>query len=190
MLILVRHGQTAANADGLLLGRADIGLNETGCRQAAALAAALPAPALVVSSPLIRAQQTAAAFGSPVKLDERWIELDYGAFDRRPIASVGEEVWRHWRTDCDYAPAGGESLRTLGARVRQACDDVAEVAAEADVVVVSHVSPIKAAIAWALDVGDEVAWHLFVQDAAVARITLAAGFPVLQSFNERYPPDV
>ena len=51
-------------------------------------------------------------------------------------------------------------------------------------VVVSHVSPIKAAIAWALGVGDEVAWRLFVQVASVARIGVGPGGPSLHSFNE------
>jgi broad specificity phosphatase PhoE len=189
VLILVRHGQTAANASRLLCGRADVPLNESGCRQAAALAAALSTPGLVVSSPLTRARQTASAFGGPVTVDERWIELDYGALDSQPIAAVGEEVWRQWRADCDFVPAGGESLRALGERVREACDDLAETAANVDVVVVSHVSPIKAAIAWALGVGDEVAWNLFVEDAAVARITFGPFGPVLRSFNERFPPD-
>ncbi len=188
MLILVRHGQTPPNASGLLLGRTDVPLNEWGWRQAAALAAALPPPGLVVSSPLVRAQQTAAAFGVPVKVDERWTELDYGALDHQPVDTVSDEVWRQWEADCDFVPAGGESLRSLGDRVRKACDDLAGIAAEDDVVVVSHVSPIKAAIAWALGVGDDVAWKLFVEDAAVARIAFGRVGPVLRSFNERFPP--
>ncbi len=188
MLILVRHGQTQSNASGLLVGRADVPLNDTGLRQAAALAAALPPPGLIVSSPLTRAQQTAAAFGVSVRVDERWIELDYGAIDNQPIAALSDEVWQRWQADCDFVPAGGESLRSLGARVRTASDDLATIAAEVDVMVVTHVSPIKAAIAWALGVGDELAWRLFVEDAAVARITFGPLGPVLRSFNERFPP--
>jgi broad specificity phosphatase PhoE len=188
LLIVVRHGQSAANAEGLLLGRADVPLNDRGHRQAAALAAAFGDPARVVSSPLLRARQTAAAFRRPVDVDDRWVELDYGALDCRPITSVAEHVWRTWRRDCHYVPAGGESLATLGARVREACDELAEEASDRDVVVVTHVSPIKAAIAWALGVGDEIAWRLFVEDAAVARIVTGRRGPALVSFNERFPP--
>jgi broad specificity phosphatase PhoE len=54
-------------------------------------------------------------------------------------------------------------------------------------VVVSHVSPIKAAIAWALGVTDAVAWRMFVEDAAVARVDLGPPAPLLMSFNEVYP---
>lgn len=142
----------------------------------------------MVSSPLRRARQTAAAFGTSVRVDERWIELDYGAVDNQPAAALGDDVWQRWQADRDFVPAGGESLRSLGARVRKACDDLAAIAAEVDVMVVTHVSPIKAAIAWALGVGDELAWRLFVEDAAVARIAFDPLGPVLCSFNERFPP--
>ena len=48
----------------------------------------MPADARVVASPLAGHQETAAAFGRPVEMDERWIELDYGEFDGRPIGDV------------------------------------------------------------------------------------------------------
>ena len=188
MLILVRHGQTAANAAGLFLGRADPPLTGLGRRQAAALAAALPRPARVISSPLERARDTAAAFGVPVEVDERWIEMDYGDLDERPVASLASAVRERWRADVDRAPPGGESLSAVGRRVRAACDALAPDAAESDVVVVSHVSPIKAAIAWALGAGDEIAWRMFVDDAAVCRISIEPDGPMLRSFNEAFPP--
>ena len=72
MLIIVRHGRTEANASGLLQGRRiNPGLDELGRRQVAALAAALPGVERVVASPLLRTQETAAAFGLPVEIDER-----------------------------------------------------------------------------------------------------------------------
>lgn len=188
LLILVRHGQTAANAAGLLLGQADPPLSERGQGQAQALAAALPHPARVISSPLLRARDTAAAFGRPVEIDERWIEMDYGSLDGQPMAAVAVEVWERWRNDLTFVPAGGESLAAVGERVRAACEQLAEEASVADVVVVSHVSPIKAAVAWALDVGDQVAWRMFVEDASVARVAWGPAGPLLKSFNEVYTP--
>jgi len=61
---------------------------------------------------------------------------------------------------------------------------VAASAAEADVVVVTHVSPIKAAVAWVLDVGDAVTWRMFVTLASITRIAVTERGPVLRSFNE------
>lgn len=185
MLILVRHGQTAANAEGRLQGRVDLPLNELGTRQAALVAAAVGIPARVIASPLTRAHQTAAAFGLPVEVDERWVELDYGDFDGLPLGDVPPEVWRAWRDDPSWAPPGGESLTDVGSRVRAACADLAGEAAESDIVVVSHVSPIKAAVAWALQADDGVAWRLHLGVAAICRVSVAPGGPVLRSFNEQ-----
>ncbi len=184
MLIVVRHGQTTANASGLLLGRADVPLTEAGLEQAEALAAAVGPVALVVSSPLQRARQTAAAFGTPVEVDDRWTELDYGIYDEKPITEVPRELWDRWRTDPEYAPPEGESLASVGRRVRAACGDLAGRATEGDVVVVSHVSPIKAAVAWALGTDDLIAWRTFVGLASITRIGITDRGPLLRTFNE------
>ena len=61
MLLLVRHGRTDANAQGLLLGRLDPPLSDEGRAQAAALAARIPRDARVIASPLLRTRQTAEA---------------------------------------------------------------------------------------------------------------------------------
>jgi len=184
MLILVRHGETDANARGLLLGRADPPLSATGRQQAEALASVLPSTGRVVASPLRRATETAAAFGRRFVIDHAWIELDYGALDGQPISEVPADAWRRWRTDLTFAPEGGESLMTLGSRVRAACESLVTEAREQDVVVVSHVSPIKAALAWALGAGDEVAWRLFVRLGSVARIRIDEWGSTVVGFNE------
>ncbi|HEX2849158.1 MAG TPA: histidine phosphatase family protein [Acidimicrobiales bacterium] len=184
MLILVRHGQTAVNAGGRLQGRADAALTDLGRTQAESIAAAVTGAARVVTSPLRRARETADAFGLPVTVDERWVELDYGDLDGLPLAEVPAGVWSHWRSDVTWAPPGGESLVALGARVRAACEELADEAGRHDVVVVSHVSPIKAAVAWALGVGDEVSWRMFLGVASITRIALRDRGPSLVSFNE------
>ncbi len=183
MLIIVRHGRTEANAAGLLQGRRiNPGLDDLGQRQAAALAAALPGVARVVASPLVRAQETAAAFGLPVELDERWIELDYGTLDGTPLSEVPPSLWKAWQADIEFCPDGGESLADLGTRVRAAADDLVTEAAQHDVVVVTHVSPIKATLAWALGVGDEVSWRAFVAPASITRVSTAPRLS-LHAFN-------
>lgn len=186
MLLLVRHGRTDLNAAGLLQGRIDAPLDETGRRQAAALAtvAALGAASRVVCSPLLRARDTAAALGLPVTIDERWIELDYGTWDGRPFASVLADDWARWRADPGWSPPGGESLTAVGDRVQPAVAELVDEAAESDVVVVTHTSPIKAAVASALGVGDELAWSLHLDPASITRISLGSGRPVLHSLNE------
>jgi len=194
VLHLVRHGRTAANAGGLLLGRLDPPLDDEGVAQAAAASrwlassGGLAGGARVVSSPLGRCRATAATIADVlgsggVDVDERWIELDYGGLDGTPLAEVPASTWAAWRADVHWRPPGGETLAELGERVRTACEDLAAEAAERDVVVVSHVSPIKAAVAWALGVGDEVTWRLFVAPGSVSQVALRGGRPSVHGFN-------
>jgi broad specificity phosphatase PhoE len=191
MLILVRHGESTGNADGLLLGRIDAPLTERGLAQAATVGPLVAGATRVISSSLQRARRTAEALGTglPVEIDDRWIEVDYGEFDGRPLGSVPDEVWARWRSDPDYRPPGGESLSEAGVRVRAACEELFGVDGEGArgagaVVVVSHVSPIKAATCWALGLPDEGAWRLYLATASVTRITWGASGPVLARFNE------
>ncbi len=106
MLILVRHGESVANAQGLLLGRTDAELTESGREQAAAARGLLTAPvAEVRSSPLSRARDTAAllALGPPVTVDERWVEVDYGEFECQPLGGIPAEVWQRGGTTATSA---------------------------------------------------------------------------------------
>lgn len=183
MLYLVRHGRTPANAAGLLLGRLDPDLDGQGLSQISRLTGVLPAEARVVTSPLRRARQTADALGRPVTVDDRWIELDYGDWDGLPLGEVSADDWARWRSDVHFAPPGGESLAQLGSRVREACGELLEEAAARDVVVVSHVSPIKAAVAWALGVDDGVAWNMFLAPASISQVRTGAT-SALVTFND------
>ncbi|MFZ4669889.1 MAG: histidine phosphatase family protein [Microthrixaceae bacterium] len=205
-LVVVRHGRTKANATGLLLGRLDVPLDPIGEAQAAALAAAVHAHversggtiAAVVSSPLLRTRQTAAAFGFDVQIDDRLIELDYGDLDGTPIADVPVEVWAAWRSDATFRPPGcAESLADVQGRVEAACVDWSQrvdgaidgaidgaALAGDTVVLVTHVSPLKAAVGWALGIGDGAAWSTHVDPASITRIGVGGGRRVLRTFNE------
>jgi alpha-ribazole phosphatase len=187
VLILVRHGRTPANAAGLLQGRLDQDLDELGERQADAVAemvaSTVPIDA-VIASPLKRAQQTAAAFGRPVETDERWVEVSYGTYEGTSLGAISSEVWQRWVEDFDFVPEGGESLTSLDRRVRAACDELLERAADENVVVVSHVSPMKSAVAWALGVDIGISWNCHLDHASVCRIRFRGSRPVLQTFNE------
>ena len=191
MLILVRHGESVANAQGLLLGRTDAELTAAGRAQAVAARSLLRDPvAEVRTSPLRRSRDTAALLdlGAPVTLDERWIEIDYGEFECQPLGGIPAEVWQRWRRDRDFRPAGGESLAAVDQRITAACEELfAEDGAarlpDGDVVVVSHVTPIKAAVAWALGTLD-LYWRLHLRTASVTRIGWNRDAPILHGFNE------
>ena len=191
-IIIVRHGRTEFNATGRLQGRTDNPLDEVGLAQAEAVAAYLQpellSDTLFVCSPLLRARQTATAIvdrvGSFFDIDERWIELDYGSYEGLRQAEVPANVWREWRSDSDFAAPQGESLNQVQERVAQACDDLAQRLDGRTAVVVSHVSPIKSAVAWALGVDVSVGWKTQLVTASITRISVSANGAALASFNE------
>lgn len=186
MIVFVRHGETAPNRDGLVLGRADPGLTEEGNRQAACLAEHFRgAPiASILTSPLGRARETAAAIGAAAGLepgvDERLIELDWGAWEGRPAAAIASAEFEALKAE-DAAPEG-EPLGSVGRRVAAFCQE--HLSDPGLVVAVSHVSPIKAAATWALGVDDGVAYRMFLGLASITRVAEGRAGPLLVSFNE------
>ena len=184
VLVLVRHGRTAANAARKLQGHLDLPLDEVGLAQVTEVAEWLGRPDRVISSPLVRARQTAEAFGLPYEVDDRWIELDYGALDGVPVDEVDAEVWARWRVDPTYRVGGGESLEAMGVRSVAAAQELMEDARHNMIVVTTHVSPIKAVISWALGVDLTVGWRCHLDQASVCRIAFGPQGPILFSFNE------
>jgi broad specificity phosphatase PhoE len=174
VIIFVRHGQTIANRDGRLQGRLDFPLSPLGLEQARLAAAGLAGSGAtaVVTSPLLRAADTAreiaAVLGVAVEVDDRLAELDYGEWDGRRLAEVSAADWTRWRADPAFAPPGGESLVSVGERVGQFCSE--RLRPDVTIVAVSHVSPIKAAVAWALAAGDAATWRMQLDVASVTRI--------------------
>jgi broad specificity phosphatase PhoE len=186
MIVFARHGQTAPNREGLVLGRADPELTEEGHQQAARLAGALATERVttILTSPLLRTRQTAAAIeeacGVPVTLDDRLIEIDWGAWEGRSTGTLAQFDVDRWKADKGTAPEG-ESLDSLTRRVESFCTEHLE---DGLVVAVSHVSPIKAAAAWAMGVDGTVAWRMYLGLASITRVGQGRTSPVLLSFNE------
>ena len=188
---LVRHGRTAFNASGRIQGRVDNPLDDLGRRQAAAVAEALSnevrGGALVIHSPLVRAAETARAIaergGVATMVDPDWIELDYGDFDGLHQSQVDARTWEAWRADTGFRPPNGESLLDVEHRVRSAIERIRGLGVRS-VIVVSHVSPIKAAVTLALGVEAGIAWRTRLDPASVCRIELSKGGAALVGFND------
>ncbi|MBC3191456.1 bifunctional RNase H/acid phosphatase [Pseudonocardia sp. C8] len=182
-MILLRHGQTALSIERRYSGHGDPELNETGQQQAAAAARALAArlrkqgvtPAAVLSSPLRRARQTAAAVaettGAPLQVRDGLIETDFGGWEGLTFAEARErdpELHGRWLGSADVEPPGGESFRSVGERVGAELRRIVEEFPGETVIVVSHVTPIKLMLREALGAGDEVLFRMHLDLACTS----------------------
>ena len=119
----VRHGQTAWNAAGRIQGRTDIPLSERGREQVRAWRVPQRYHRVRwVSSPLIRAQQTANIMGceSP-RIEAGLAEMNWGEWEGCTLAELrmqsGEDMLRNEKRGLDFRPVGGESPRQVRDRV-------------------------------------------------------------------------
>ncbi|WP_421195555.1 histidine phosphatase family protein [Aeromonas jandaei] len=149
-LVVIRHGETQANAEGRYQGALDIGLNKSGQRHIARLAdeiATTQAPFdRLLASPLQRTRESAAIFAHqldlPVELApafrERHVGLSEG-LTQAEAKSRYPELWarnitRRWAE----APPGGETLDEVVARVSQGLLELTSSAQGGRVLLVAH----------------------------------------------------
>ncbi len=148
-ICLVRHGETAWNAERRLQGHTDIPLNDTGLAQARATAASLADQrfAAAYASDLLRARQTADAITARCDLlpaiDARLRERHYGVFQALTYDEARSrfpEDYQHFESrDPEFVfPGGGESLRQFAARIHEALHDIAARHRGGTVLVVTH----------------------------------------------------
>lgn len=203
-VLLLRHGRTTSNTSGVLAGwTPHIGLDETGERQvrdARKRLEQLPI-ARIVSSPLQRCQETAAAVSGgslaiPVETDERLGECRYGAWTGRKISELAKDDL--WRTVQDQPSAAvfppspdyeHESLAQMSARAVAAVREIdaqveAEHGASAIWVAVSHGDVIKAVLADALGNHLDEFQRIVVGPASVSAVRYTARRPFVLRIND------
>ena len=192
--LLLRHGETPMSVQKRYAGRSDVPLTDTGVLQAAAAAKRLASAGIgvIVTSPLLRATQTAQEVaevtGAPVVTDQGFRETDFGAWDGLTFAEVRQR-WpaevTTWLADPAVAPPGGESLVEVGARVTEALHRVLAGHQQQTILIVSHVTPIKTLVAAALLAPPAALYRMHLDVAALCEIDWYADGPaVLRSFND------
>lgn len=193
-VLLVRHGLTAATGD-VLAGRAPgTHLDERGRAQAEALAVRLaPVPlAAVVSSPLERCQETAAALvavrdGMCHQVDERVIEVGYGEWTGRSLKELAQEpLWKVVQRHPSAAVfPGGEGLAATQARAVAAIRDWnTRLGAEATYAVCSHGDVIKAILADALGTHLDQFQRIVVDPCSVSVVAYTDTRPFVSRIND------
>ncbi|MGI9507023.1 MAG: histidine phosphatase family protein, partial [Geminicoccaceae bacterium] len=149
-LTIIRHGQTAANLDGKFCGTSDLSLTSIG-RKMAQLLPTNPhilSVKRIVSSPLLRARETADAMVSalglePLETDFRLRELEFGQWEGMLPSEVdGTEAYRRWSEDPYHnAPPDGETGHTVLKRTLNAVGEA--LFHTQNLAVVTHKTPAR-----------------------------------------------
>ena len=149
VLLLIRHGETAWNAEGRFRGHIDVGLNENGLKQARALAdyaSPLLSTSAIYSSPLQRclatAEPLAGRLGIPIQTDGRLLDLHFGDWSgklRDEVAETYPEEYELWATgDLSLQIPNGESAQDACGRLQSFLGEVIELHPEDIVAIVTH----------------------------------------------------
>jgi probable phosphomutase (TIGR03848 family) len=195
-VILLRHGRTTANAGGVLAGwTPGVQLDDTGLAQAAAVGQRLaPVPlAAVVSSPLERCRQTAAAVlgGRSLELrtDERLGEARYGDWTGRPLKElVKEPLWKVVQAHPSAAVFPGDEGEGLAQTQARAVAAVrawnAALGPDAVWLACSHGDVIKAVLADALGLHLDQFQRIVVDPASISVVTYTETRPFVIRVND------
>lgn len=201
-LVLVRHGQTAWNLEGRAQGHTDVGLDDTGRAQAAAVAPCIAryAPTTLWSSDLVRARETAetiaAATGLAVRTDPRLREFDVGERAGLTVSEFARQFpveYAAWKGGhiTGHVP-GAETIAEVVGRVVPALRGIWDATTPGETtVVVSHGACLKvsltAFLGWPEEVGatlrglENCGWAVLEEDPAGRGVRLS-------SYNETAHP--
>ena len=152
----MRHTRPVLGKD-VCYGSLDIAVADSFEADAEAAMATLPAFERIVSSPLRRARQLAERIAKRRQLvlsvDPRISEMDFAAWEGRPWSAIPRAELDAWAADfLDARPHGGESVRMLRRRCREAVEDYAGRAG--DTLVVCHAGVVRAVFARGCDADD------------------------------------
>ena len=188
-LILVRHGETVLNVQGIAQGWNDSALSPRGEEQVARLAARLAKENVdaIISSPLGRALSTANVIASAVGLEVTTLdelrEMNYGGWEGRSFLDVRRddpETYERWIADGDCRCPGGESHNDVRRRFANALEKIQA----ARPVLVTHATAIRIAVTVLLELPVLASRH-FAQDNAAMNVFLRRGGRwVMKLWNE------
>ena len=177
-IIFLRHGQAKNNVDKILAGRTEgVPLTETGISQAQHAAELLTHMKIgaIYSSPIQRAKHTAEIVGEKnsidVTIDDRLIELDMGKFTGKSYSEIiserGNVFEKFYNGDLEIAHNGVETFDQVKKRVKSIVDHVIEKHEDQNVVLVTHMDPIKAMVSTVVDLSPQNLFSLIIANASL-----------------------
>ena len=181
-LFAVRHGETEWSLGMRHTGTTDVPLTDTGRERATKLGDALRGRsfALVLTSPLSRARDTAALAGFPdAEVDDDLREWDYGDFEGRTTLDIRKERpgWFLW----DDGVPNGESIDDVAARVDRVITRVRAV--DADVLAFAHGHVLRILASRWLALEPRFGRHLVLSPATLSILGHEREVPALECWN-------
>ena len=178
MIIFLRHGQAENNTKKILAGRSPgVDLTQVGIQQAEQSGKMLESLNIsaIYSSPIDRALQTAGIVGNHCNLepvtDDRLIELDMGKFTKMPydeiFAKHGNVFLKFYEGSEEVSENGVETFAKVQKRVFDMVDFVINKHKNENVVLVTHMDPIKAMIGKTLSLKPEILFELIIANASL-----------------------
>jgi len=177
-IIFLRHGQAKNNVERVLAGRTDgVSLTDKGINQAKSIAKFLKPMKIsaIYSSPIERATKTAEIVAKHNKIDyttdERLIELDMGKFTGLRYDKVfekhGNVFLKFYEGQIEIAHNGVETFTEVKKRVLSMVDHVLKEHRDENVVLVTHMDPIKSMLAAVMDLKPQSLFELIIANGSL-----------------------
>jgi probable phosphomutase (TIGR03848 family) len=198
LVLLIRHGENEYTRTGKLAGwTAGVSLNEAGRKQAEGLVERLKGVPIkfVYSSPLERAQETAAPLAAALKLPVTIVpglgEVKYGQWTGKSLKVLGRT--KLWKVVQQLPSAmqfpDGETMRGAQLRMVDAIDEIVRrhPSPKAVLALFTHSDPIKLAVAHYLGMPLDLFQRIMIATASVTVLRLGHGQPSLVKLNDTGP---
>jgi len=190
--LLMRHGETPWNREGRVMGRNPVELDEEGRRQvesAISLARAL-APEVIISSPLVRARQSAEIIGRAIGVaeiaeDPRLSEVEYGRWEGMVYKDlINDAHYIHYRDrPLDEPTPGGETMYDVQARGVAAVQHAIAANLGKRVLFVSHGDIIRTVLCHFMKLNLENFRRIRIDNATFFGIQIAGDFAEIKFLN-------
>lgn len=189
-LILVRHGETNSNKQGVYCGWTDVELNEYGISQAEGARDRLKHINfdLVVASPLKRTKKTAQIISENIIYDEGLKEINFGLWDNLSLEEIEEKypdeynIWMENGTE-EFMFPEGESIKDVQKRSASVIDKIIKEQKKGNVLIVTHGGLIRNIISYLLGMGGIGAWRFRINNCGITKIEITEGYAVLTELN-------
>jgi probable phosphoglycerate mutase len=177
-IIFLRHGQAKNNTERILAGRTEgVPLTETGIKQSEQTAELLKNMNIsaIYSSPIERAKHTAEIAGEynllDVTIDDRLTERDMGKFTGMPYDEIfqshGNVFMKFYNGELEIAHNGVETFPDVKKRILGIVDHIIEKHPDENVLLVTHMDPIKAMLSTVIDLSPTNLFELIIANASL-----------------------